>query len=98
MRFDSPNRNSRFDWCRRPSLLVATSLAVCVAALAADQSIDDKRYPGASAEPLSRSGWERFQTKADPKAPKDEAESGETMRHTPVPKRSDDSFPAEWHD
>lgn len=95
MRFDSPNRKRRFDWSRTRSLLAVAGVAACLAALGADQSIDEKRYPGASAQPLSRAGWEPFQTEADPKAPKDEAQSGETMRHTPVPLRSDNSFPAE---
>jgi hypothetical protein len=97
MKFGRPAQKRRREWLLRvPSLLVAAGLSVCVAALTLADAVDRGTYPGASAAPGSRPGWQRFEAEPDPNAPQDEPQGGRTARGTPVPKRSEDSFPAEW--
>ena len=55
----------------------------------------DIAYPAASQPPVLQPDWQAFQSKPDPDAPMDEAQSGITARGTPVARRNERAFPAE---
>ena len=77
-------------------LTLALGFSLCLALAASADSKDPPAYPGAGHTPSSQPGWNSFQTKPDPDAPQDEAQGGKTARGTPVNKRDENSFPAEY--
>lgn len=81
--------------CIPALILVAIANASGAATGARDVEELVNSYPAASHTPDSQRGWEKFQTQADPDAPKDEPMGGLTAAGSPVNKRNAQCFPAE---
>lgn len=84
-------------WIGRVSFLLwrLVGISGCLTVAAFAQLPEPSRYPGASHVPDSQPGWEKFLTKVDPDAAKDEPQGGRTAQGTPVEKRTEECFPAE---
>jgi hypothetical protein len=84
-------------WIRPVAFLLWRLVAIgcCLTVAAFAESPETTRYPGASHVPDSQPGWEKFLTKVDPDAAKDEPQGGRTAQGTPVEKRTEECFPAE---
>jgi hypothetical protein len=84
-------------WIGRVSFLLwwLVLISGCLTGAAFAQSPESGRYPGANHVPDSQPGWEKFLTKVDPDAAKDEPQGGRTAQGTPVERRTEECFPAE---
>jgi hypothetical protein len=73
----------------------AVGMVIFFAGAGNAQTADLQAFPGANRTPKALAGWEQSLTKADPSAPKDEAQGGQTELGTPVMRRTVECFPPE---